>query len=106
MDASLKQIEAQLAAMGLSQDPDIALEQLDAFGVAALPLKTSILKYQEGVDKLREAEAELEDSQKELDDAKAKLADAVNMVIMICLVCVDCKLDCFAENKASEFDQC
>ena len=48
----------------------------------------------------------MEDSQKELDDAKAKLADVVNMVIMICLVCVDCKLDCFAENKASEFDQC
>ena len=76
LDASLKQIEAQLAAMGLSQDPDIALEQLDAFGAAALPLKTSITKYQEGVDKLREAEAELEDSKKELDDAKAELADA------------------------------
>ena len=76
LDEALKKIEAQLGAMGLSQDPDIALEQLDAFGAAALPLKTSITEYQEGIDKLREAEAELEDSKKELDDAKAKLADA------------------------------
>lgn len=76
LDETRKQIETQLGAMGLSQDPDIALEQLDAFGAAALPLKTSITKYQEGVDKLREAEAELEDSKKELDDAKAELADA------------------------------
>lgn len=76
LDEALKKIEAQLGAMGLSQDPDIALEQLDAFGAAALPLKTSITEYQEGIDKLREAEAELEDSKKELDDAKAELADA------------------------------
>lgn len=76
LDEALKQIETQLGAMGLNQDPDIALEQLDAFGAAALPLKTSITEYQEGVDKLREAEAELEDSKKELDDAKAELADA------------------------------
>lgn len=76
LDEALKQIEAQLGVMGLSQDPDIALEQLEAFGAAALPLKTSITEYQEGVDKLREAETELEDSKKELDDAKAELADA------------------------------
>ena len=76
LDEALKKIEAQLGAMGLSQDPDIALEQLDAFGAAALPLKTSITEYQEGIDKLREAETELEDSKKELDDAKAELADA------------------------------
>ena len=76
LDEALKKIEAQLGAMGLSQDPDIALEQLDAFGAAALPLKASITEYQEGVDKLREAEAELEDSKKELDDAKDELADA------------------------------
>lgn len=76
LDEALKKIEAQLSAMGLSQDPDIALEQLDAFGAAALPLKTSITEYQKGIDKLREAEAELEDSKKELDDAKAELADA------------------------------
>lgn len=76
LDEALKKIEAQLGAMGLSQDPDIALEQLDAFGAAALPLKASITEYQEGIDKLREAEAELEDSKKELDDAKAELADA------------------------------
>ncbi|MGN0246786.1 MAG: FtsX-like permease family protein [Lachnospiraceae bacterium] len=76
LDEALKKIEAQLGAMGLSQDPDMALEQLDAFGAAALPLKASITEYQEGIDKLREAEAELEDSKKELDDAKAELADA------------------------------
>lgn len=76
LDEARKQIEKQLGAMGLSQDLDIALEQLDLFGAAALPLKTSITEYQEGVDKLREAEAELEDSKKELDDAKAELADA------------------------------
>ncbi|MBQ1172968.1 MAG: FtsX-like permease family protein [Lachnospiraceae bacterium] len=76
LDEARKQIETQLGAMGLSQDLDIALEQLDVFGAAALPLKTSITEYQEGVDKLREAEAELEDSKKELDDAKAELADA------------------------------
>ncbi|MDD6656594.1 MAG: FtsX-like permease family protein [Lachnospiraceae bacterium] len=76
LDEALKKIEAQLGALGLSQDPDIALEELEAFGAAALPLKTSITEYQEGVDKLREAEAELKDSKKELDDAKAELADA------------------------------
>lgn len=76
LDEALKKIEAQLGALGLSQDPDIALEELEAFGAAALPLKTSITEYQEGVDKLREAEAELEDSKKELDDAKDELADA------------------------------
>ncbi len=76
LDEALKKIEAQLGALGLSQDPDIALEELEAFGAAALPLKASITEYQEGVDKLREAEAELKDSKKELDDAKAELADA------------------------------
>lgn len=73
----LGELESNLAAMGLDTDLDTALEQLEQYGDMALPLKTSILDYQEAMAKVQDAEAELADSRAELERAKAELADAM-----------------------------
>ena len=77
LETALGEIEANLRAMGLETDLDLALEQLEQYGNAALPLKTSITNYQEAMVQLQDAEAELEDSQEELQSAKSELADAI-----------------------------
>lgn len=66
----------QLTAMGLTTDRELALEQLEPFGAAALPLQASITGYQDAQIQLQEAEAELETSQKELETAQEELDDA------------------------------
>ena len=76
LDMALGEIEANLNAMGLETDLDLALMQLGQFGEAALPLKTSIMEYQEAVEQLQDAKVKLEDSGEELERAKAELADS------------------------------
>ncbi|MGN1415738.1 MAG: FtsX-like permease family protein, partial [Oscillospiraceae bacterium] len=76
LDNALEEIEANLTLMGLDTDLDAALDQLDMFGEAALPLKTAILDYKDGIAQIENAEAEVDDSRKELENAKSELADA------------------------------
>ncbi len=76
LEKAREEIEANLAMLGLEADLDAALPQLDMLGEAALPLKNSILDYNEGIAKVEEAEAELDDYRKELESAKAELTDA------------------------------
>ncbi|MBP1561066.1 MAG: FtsX-like permease family protein [Oscillospiraceae bacterium] len=77
LDKALGEIEANLTAMGLDTELDTALTQLELYGDAALPLKTSILDYQEGMAQVQDAEAELNDSREKLESAKTELADAI-----------------------------
>lgn len=77
LETALGGIEANLSAMGLGTDLDLALMQLEQYGEAALLLKTSIMEYQEAMTQLQDAEAELEDSQEELEEAKTELADSI-----------------------------
>lgn len=76
LETAWGEIEVQLTAMGLTTDPELALEQLEPFGAAALPLQASITGYQDAQIQLQEAEAELETSQKELETAQEELDDA------------------------------
>ena len=76
LDTALAEIEATLSVMGLETDLDKALEQLELFGEAGQPLKTSIIGYQDAVEQLQDAETELADAQEELERAKTELADA------------------------------
>ncbi len=76
LETALGEIEANLTAMGLKKDLDPALKQLEQYGEAALPLKTSIMEYQEAVVQLQDAEVKLEDAREELERAKAELADS------------------------------
>ncbi|MDD7429460.1 MAG: FtsX-like permease family protein, partial [Oscillospiraceae bacterium] len=76
LDKALGEIEANLTLMGLDSDLDAALDQLDMFGEAGLPLKNAILDYQEGMTQIKDAEAELNYSREELENAKSELADA------------------------------
>ena len=76
LDLALGEIEANLNAMGLETDLDLALMQLGQYGEAALPLKTSIMEYQEAVEQLQDAEVKLEDSEEELERAKTELAES------------------------------
>lgn len=77
LDKALGEIEANLTAMGLDTELDTALTQLELYGDAALPLKTSILDYQEAMAQVQDAEAELNDSREKLESAKTELADAI-----------------------------
>lgn len=76
LETALGEIEANLNAMGLKTDLDLALKQLEQFGEAALPLKTSIMEYQEAVKQLQDAEVELEASGEELERARTELAES------------------------------
>ncbi|MGN1155118.1 MAG: FtsX-like permease family protein, partial [Agathobacter sp.] len=76
LETALGEIEANLNAMGLKTDLDMALVQLEQYGEAALPLKTSIMEYQKAVEQLRDSEVKLEESREELECAKTELAEA------------------------------
>ncbi|EET59635.1 efflux ABC transporter, permease protein [Marvinbryantia formatexigens DSM 14469] len=76
LELALAEIEAQLTNLGISTDLDEALEQMEALGEAALPLKNAVTEYQDGVRQLEEAKTEFTASQEELADARLELADA------------------------------
>lgn len=76
LETALGKIEANLNAMGLKTDLDMALVQLEQYGEAALPLKISIMEYQKAVEQLQDAEYKLENSEKELERAKTELAES------------------------------
>lgn len=76
LETTHKQIEGKLIAMGLGTDFATALERLEQYGDAGLPLKTAILNYQKAQEELKAAKTELEESEKTLADAKKELDDA------------------------------
>ncbi len=76
LDSARDGIELQLSAMGVTTDLNAALEQLEPFGNAALPMKTAITDFQDAEAQLEDAEKELEDSREELEDAKQELKEA------------------------------
>lgn len=73
LSSSLSGIQIQLKIMGLDDNLDIALKQLEQSKDAALPLITAINEYKQAESQIKEAEKKLDDSNKELADAKAEL---------------------------------
>lgn len=76
LETALGEIEANLTVMGLTTDLDLALAQLEQYGKATLPLRTSIMEYKEAEKQLQDEEVKLKDSEEELKEAKTELAES------------------------------